>query len=443
MRSRISILAAVLLLAPSFATAQTEPQTYRITLRDAIQRGLQANLRVLVAGTRIEETQGSEARRFASLLPRVRGESFASLQNRNLRAFGISAPGIPDVIGPLSNIDFRLYADQPVLDLQSYRNWKASQRLEEATRRDYQDARDFIVRQVGSLYLNAESAAARAEAAQARVTTAEALYKLARDRHDAGVATGVDVLRAQVQLANEKQRQLEAQNSAKQALIALARNIGMSPGTPLELGEILTFVPLERPEVNALLQSALQQRSDYLSLASQRQALAQQEQANRARYFPRFSVGGNYGGLGRSIGDIKGTGALQGTLSVTLFDRDRKGEEMELAARLKRIDEQMNDLRLGIEQEVREALLNLGSAAEEVKVAEQGRALAQQELDLARDRFQAGVTSNIEVTAAQDSLARAQENYIVAVSRHVDAKLSLARAAGGTEQNYAEYVGEK
>jgi outer membrane protein TolC len=443
MRSRSTILAPVLFLALHFSAAQTEPKTYRITLRDAIQRGLQANLRVLVAGTRIEETQGSEVRRFASLLPRVRGESFASLQNRNLRAFGISAPGIPDVIGPFSNFDFRVYADQPVLDLQSYRNWKASRRLEDASRKDYQDARDFIVRQVGGLYLNAQSAAAQAEAAQARVTTADALYKLARDRHDAGVATGVDVLRAQVQLANERQRLLEAQNSAKLTLMALARNIGMSPGTPLELGEVLTFAPLEQPEVSRLLQSALQQRPDYLSLANQRLALAQQAEANRARYLPKFSVGGNYGGLGRSVGDIKGTGALQGTLSITLFDRDRKGEELELAARLKRIDEQMNDLRLGIEQEVREALLNLDSAAEEVKVAEKGRELAQQELDLARDRFQAGVTSNIEVTTAQDSLARAQENYIVAVSRHVDAKLSLARAAGGTEQNYGQYVGEK
>jgi outer membrane protein TolC len=443
MRSRPKILAAILLLASHYMAGQVEQQTHRITLQDAIQKGLQANLRVLIASTRIEETRGTAERRFASLLPRVRAESFASLQNRNLRAFGISAPGIPDVIGPFSNFDFRVYADQAVLDLQSYRNWKASQRLEESSRKDYQDARDFIVRQVGGLYLNAESAAAQVEAAQARVTTADALYKIARDRHDAGVATGVDVLRAQVQLANEKQRLLEAQTSAKQALIALARNIGMSPGTPLELGEVLTFVPLERPEVNAMLQSALEQRPDYLSLTSQHLALAQQEQANRARYFPKFSVGGNYGGLGRSVGDIKGTGVLQGTLSITLFDRDRKGEEMELGARLKRIDDQMDDLRLGIEQEVREALLNLDSAAEEVKVAQEGRDLAQQELDLARDRFQAGVTNNIEVTSAQDSLARAQENYIVAVSRHVDAKLSLARAAGDTEQNYRQYVGEK
>jgi outer membrane protein TolC len=141
------------------------------------------------------------------------------------------------------------------------------------------------------------------------------------------------------------------------------------------------------------------------------------------------------------MGDLPGTGLLQGTLSITLYDRDRKGEELELAARMKRVDDQLADLKLGIEEEIRESMLNLDSATEQVAVAQEGRELAQQELDLAQDRFKAGVTNNIEVTNAQDSLARAQENYIVAVTRHADAKFALARAMGGTEQNYERYLG--
>ena len=54
----------------------------------------------------------------------------------------------------------------------------------------------------------------------------------------------------------------------------------------------------------------------------------------------------------------------------------------------------------------------------------------------------AGVTNNIEVTTAQDELARAQENYILAVSSYVDAKFALARAAGGTEKNIDQYLGK-
>jgi outer membrane protein TolC len=76
-----------------------QPAPYRLTLQEAIQRGLQANLSVLVADTRVQEAQGTRVRSFsAALLPRVGGETYANLQNRNLQAFGISFPGIPKVV---------------------------------------------------------------------------------------------------------------------------------------------------------------------------------------------------------------------------------------------------------------------------------------------------------------------------------------------------------
>jgi len=181
-------------------------------------------------------------------------------------------------------------------------------------------------------------------------------------------------------------------------------------------------------------------RSDFLSLATQRRSLAEQERASHARYFPKLGVSGNYGGLGRSIGSVQGTGLIQGTIDFTIFDRDRAGEAQEIAARLRRVDGQINDLRRGIEQDIREALLNLESTEEQVQVAKEGQDLAQRELDLAQDRFQSGVANNVEVVTAQDALARAQENYIVAVSGHTDARFALARALGGTEQGISNYL---
>jgi outer membrane protein TolC len=183
----------------------------------------------------------------------------------------------------------------------------------------------------------------------------------------------VDVLRAQVQLSNEKQRLLETRNDAQQTLLVLARNIGLSPGTPIELAEVLQFKAETKQDLAQLLQSSLLGRPDYLSLQTQRLVLMEQQRASHARYWPKFSVGGNYGFLGRSMGDLPGTGLIQGTLSVTLFDRDRRGEELELAARMKRLDDQLADLKLGIEEEIREARLNLDSATDQVAVAQGGR----------------------------------------------------------------------
>jgi outer membrane protein TolC len=216
----------------------------------------------------------------------------------------------------------------------------------------------------------------------------------------------------------------------------------MRPSSPIELAEPLRYEPKTGPPLDTLLPAALQSRPDYQSLSAQREALLEQQGASRARSLPKLSINGNYGALGRSIGSAQGVGLIQGQLDVTLFDRDRSGEAQELASRVKRIEEQIADLRFGIEQEIQEALLNLQSASEQVAVAKDGQDLAQRELELAQDRFQSGVTNNVEVATAQDELARAQENYIVAVSGHVDSKFALARAAGNTEKNIGQYLGK-
>jgi outer membrane protein TolC len=438
---RLVALLGLALLAATAAADGQQSAPYRLTLQDAIQKALEANLSVLVAGTRVEEAEGTRLRRLsAALLPRVNAQSYANVQNRDLRAFGISVPGLPEVVGPFSNYDFRLYAQQNVLDLEGYRGFKASELALDAGKMDERDARDLIVRAIAALYLNAQSAAARVDAAQSRVTDSSTLLKLAADKHEAGTATGVDVLRAQVQLANDRQALLMARNQLQQSLLELARNLGLNPGTPLELAEPLDFRPLPQPEIEALTPSALAARADYLSLVAQRAALIEQQRANRARSYPKLSVNGNFGGIGRSIGGVAATGLVQGQIDFTLFDRDRGGEAQELASRVKRIDDQIADLGRGIEEELREALLNLDSASQQVTVAREGQELARRELEMAQDRFEVGAANNVEVVTAQDELARAEENYIVAVSSHVDAKFALARAMGGTEKKIAEFM---
>jgi outer membrane protein TolC len=445
---RTTVVLASIFISAGLVSAQTQdsnssmqsPAPYRLTLNDAIQKGLHANLNVLLSDSRVDQAEGARQRRFsAALLPRLSVESYANVHNLNVRAFGLSFPGAPSVVGPLSNYDFRLYGQQNVIDLASYRALKASEQALNAAKLDEKDARDLIVRAVAALYLSAESSAARADSAQSRVNDANALFQLAKDKHDAGTATGVDVLRAQVQLANERQALLMAQNEYKQVLLQLAREIGINPSTPIELTEALAFHPLTEQTPESLVNTALLSRADYLSLASQRQSLVEQQRANRARNYPKVSINGNYGGIGRSIGGVQGTGAIQGQIDFTLFDRDRNGEALEIAAQIKAIDDRIADLRRGIDQDVRSALLNLDSAQQQVDVASQGQDLARRELEMTKDRFQQGTANNVEVVTAQDELARAEENYILAVSSYVDGKFALARALGDTEKNISSF----
>jgi outer membrane protein TolC len=136
------------------------------------------------------------------------------------------------------------------------------------------------------------------------------------------------------------------------------------------------------------------------------------------------------------------TGQIQGTLTVTLFDRDRAGEKTEIQSRLNRLNAQIDDLSRQIEQELRKALLDLESTENQVTVTEAALHLAERELSLAQDRFRNGVTDNIEVVTAQATLASAQDDRILALARHADAVMALARSLGGTERIYQTYLDE-
>ena len=433
-----AVVATSALLAVALPAQQTAA---RLTLADAIEKGLKANLGVLLAQGRVDEAQATRLRALAaSRLPRMSAEAYGNLHSTDLRAQGLSFKGVPEVAGPLANYDFRVAVQQNVIDLVSTRTLRATERGIDVSKMDERDARDTVVRTVAAIYLNAESAAARARSAQSRVGDGETLLKLARDKHDAGTATGVDVLRAQVQLANDRQALLVAENQQRIAVIELERTIGVDPGTPVELAETLDYRPLEQPQIETAKAEAIAGRADYLSLAAEREQLRAQQQASHARFYPKFSLSGNVGEIGRTFGDMRATGAIQGQIDITLFDRDREGEAAVLASRIRRIDDQIADLRRGIDQDLREALLNLDSAAQQVDVARQGEELARRELEMARDRFQAGTANNVEVVTAQDELARAEENAILAVSSHMDAKFALARAVGGTADKIAEFM---
>src|ERR1700722_3921574 len=109
-------------------------------------------------------------------------------------------------------------------------------------------------------------------------------------------------------------------------------------------------------------------------------------------------------------------------------------------ASLTRERQRLEDFRAKIDQEVRDAYLDLESAAQEVSVEKSAVTLATQTLQQSRDRFVSGVTDNIEVVQAQDALAIATDRYIASLYSHNVAKISLARAIGIAESSFAEYM---
>jgi len=442
MKRCVSSVLLFVALAASAALTNAQQAARTLTLRDAIQLALKRNIDVQVSATEVSEAEGARTRSLAALLPHASGDAVANLVKNNLSIEGISFPGLPTTVGPFAYYDFRVFGSQAIVDRQAFHAWKASVRQEDAAKLSYQDTRNLVVRETARLYLQSETAQAEVEAAQSRVQTSQVLESLASDQHAQGLATAIDVVRSQVQLARDQQALLVAENNYQTSLLALARFLGLSPGTSIELAEKLQFRHVEVPDVEQALPAALAVREDYRALLNQQESLIEQQKASHARYLPVLSVSGNYGAAGRNFGTMPFNGGIEGVLSISIFDRDRSGEREQIESRAARLKAQIDDLSRGIEQDLRKAMLDIRSADQQVRVTEAALDLAQRELTLAEDRFRNGVSDNIEVITAQAALTAAQDDHIAAVAQHGDAYAALARALGATERNYQTYLDE-
>ena len=78
-----------------------------------------------------------------------------------------------------------------------------------------------------------------------------------------------------------------------------------------------------------------------------------------------------------------------------------------------------------------------------MEVAHSNVQLASEALSEAQERYAAGVSDNLAVTQAQQSVAQANDRYVASLYQHNVAKLALARALGVAQTNYKDYVGGK
>ena len=114
---------------------------------------------------------------------------------------------------------------------------------------------------------------------------------------------------------------------------------------------------------------------------------------------------------------------------------------LEAEADLRNRRSEADDLKASIYYDIRAAFLDLQATTEQLQVATKARDLAAQQLTQARDRFTAGVGSNIEVVQAQEAVALASEQYIAARYGYDLAKGALVRGTGSTDDLLRQLLG--
>jgi outer membrane protein TolC len=411
------------------------PFSGKLSLQEALQRGLAYNLGAVGLAQTVRQTGAQVTVARSALLPNINGNLSETVQQNDLAAMGLrtSVPGfhIPTIAGPFNYFSLQASLSQTVANLTAVDNYRAAQATARASQFSLQDARDLITLAVGGAYLQVLAAQARVDAGQSQLDTANAVFHQSSEQHTEGVLGRLNVDQSQVRTLTQQQQIITLRNDLAKQKINLARLTGLAPNAGYQLTDSFAFSPAPLQSVDAAVAQAEQQRADLKAAQSQVEAARKALSAARAQRLPSVAVSGDYQVIGTNPAQSHGAFAVVGTLAIPLWQGGRTaGDIAQAEAVLAQRQAELDDTRSQIEAQVRQACLDLEAAAGQVEVARKNVQVAQETLEMTRARMEAGVINTVEVVEAQQTVASAQLDLIDSVFAHNLAKLSLARALG-------------
>jgi outer membrane protein len=440
---------SILLLTASLGVAQNTAQqrTLPLTLKRAVEIALtpEGSARVALAQESIQQAESRVSQARAAFLPTLDSSVQEHRQVVNLKAYGftfnlpIAGFSIPSIVGPFTVFDARASAEQSVLNFSDIRKYKASRSAVSSARSDLEATRNQVSDDVARDYLACLRADADRDTARSNVELSQALLQLAQRQKNAGTGTGIETTRAEVQLANDRQKLIRADNDRRRTILQLLKTMGLTLDTDADLTDKLAYHAVEITSVETLLDQARKARPD-LKTQQQREETARLNfGAVKSERLPSIGASGDYGTIGPEIVGAHPTYTMGVSLRVPVFDGGRReGRRSESFSQYHQEQIRTRDLGQQIELQVRVALESLRSAAAEVDAAREGLMLAENELAQAQRRYEAGVGTSVEVTDAQTRLQRARDNQVNALYDHNLARLDLATATGAI----GEYVNQ-
>jgi outer membrane protein TolC len=421
------------------------PFSDKLSLREAIARGLNYNLGTVGQSDAVRQAEGQSQVARSALLPNASGYLAETIQQISLGAEGlrITIPGftIPPTIGPFNNMDLRGSLTQSIVDLSAWNNYRSSRDVFRASQFAERDAREMVVLAVCGAYLQVIATEERVKSAHAQLDTATALFEQTQQKRSVGLAPQIDVDRSEVEELTQQQRVISLENEVAKQKIILARITGLPPSDEYELTDDVPFLVAPDLSLEDALEQAFEHRTDIKAAEAQVHAAEHTLAAARDERFPSLTVNGNYGGIGTNPPQMHTTYFGAATLNVPIWLGGRtEGEITEAKATLAQRRAELEDTRSLVESDVRNAYLDLRAATSQVEVARRNLRVTRETLELTRQRFDAGVTDNVEVVQAQESLTSAELDVINSVFAHNVAKLSLARSIASAADGLREFL---
>ncbi len=423
------ILSSAALAAESGAT---------LTLEQALAAVERVNLTVLLSRESTNQAAEAVTQQRAGVMPIFD----ASIQQR--RSQGVSIATVVVASGrPASRFDALLTGSYALFNAQRYSTLRSVKAALDVSQANYQFTVQNVMADVADAYFAHLRNLRRLDVLDSNIARARALPELARNQLTAGVATQIDVTRAESQVAIAEQARLQQVTTVQRSELFLKRLLDVEVRREMRLADF----QVRRADTTLLAfadeKTAFEKRAD---LIAQQRAVDQAKIDVRSATFerlPALNVTGNVGLASAKFDDSdkQEQWALGIGLSMPIFDGFRTGANRRVALSRQRAQEaRLHNLEMQISTELRIALQDAGSRNAQIAVAEKSLRLAQEELRLAQQRYQQGVADNREVVEAQNRLAIADDNLVEAVYQYNLSRVELARAKGDVRAMLAEQV---
>jgi outer membrane protein len=443
LRAFVLAASASLALGVHPAVAQ-DSGAVALSLGDAARLAAQQSALAQGARLRANEAQARVRQSRADLLPNLSSYVQEAGRTFNTATLGIDLPAPPgqppifdprgEVLGPVNTLDIRGRVQQNLLDMGAIGRVRSAQAAARSSNADAEASAEQAATVATTAYVRAMRADADVRARQADTLLATDLLRIAEAQLQAGTGVGLDVTRAQAQLAATRASLITSRNARDHAHIDLLRALSLPIGTAIALTDSLSTVAATTepiPDEPTLVSEALSRRPDILAEQERVRAARQGLSAIKAERLPTLGLVADDGVIGKNATRLLNTYTWGLQVPVPIFDGFRReGRVQEQTARVKEAEIRQRDIEQQAQADVHGAVLDLAAAREQLAAASERLRLAEQELAQARDRFNAGVAGNADVVNASLALTASRTLVNDAETAYQLARVSLARATG-------------
>ncbi len=424
---------ASLLIAPCWTQSDT------LTLDEAIQIALRNNRAVQISERNVNKSRNAVREARGNALPQIQGNATYTRFDRVATAqFGPQ----PIRLGNLENRTARITLTQ-VIDISGIVRTavRAASVFMSISELEYERTRNDTILQVTQAYQGVARTDEFVRVAEEALKNAQERLRLIRAQVDAGVAARFDLLRAETAVAQAEQAVLNARNQRELAVAALNNLLGRDLNTPVQVVKSTELPSLQETGLDALTQQAYQNRPEIIAAERGAELARVNIQNARRGILPSVVITGQADfNLNTSAFNPRResyTGIV--VLSVPIWDSGiTRAREAQARDDLEIAQIRLQQAKEGVALEVRQAYLNLQDAQKRLTVAQKGLEQATEALRLARVRFEAGVSPQLEISDAELAFTQAQTNLVNAQFDYLDAYAALQRAIGVIGKQYAQ-----